>query len=110
MASGYPIPEYNEEDQKLQAEYFYWKCLKCEKLALSPLYLEDQHLANDSVIFIDINFTKWVKCSKCGCPFHLKCSGKTEQELAECEYLCTFLNCEQLVAYEKAVAIGERKK
>ena len=61
------IPEWK---QLQEAEYFNWRCLIFNILVKSPLHLEDQLLVEHGV-YVDIDGTKWVKCYKCFCPYHL---------------------------------------
>ena len=75
--------------QAMEAEYFNWKCLICNVLVKSPLYLEDQFLVQHGV-YVDIDGTEWVKCYKCFSPYHLSC---TQDPPPAGEYHCTLLSC-----------------
>lgn len=93
------MENFRNEYQKLEAEYFNWKCVVCEKTALSPLKLEQQEITDDTIIlgFICTDLdgqTNWVRCSRCLCPYHLKCSDLTVTEDL-LQYHCSFMKCDE---------------
>ena len=90
-------PKVYPLQRELQNKLYNWKCLICEKVALSPVKLQAQYL-NKKVLLRDLNGEAWVKCERCQCPLHVLCDGDTEENVEKVDrYLCSFLDCEMEV-------------
>ena len=80
------IPYWQRVEEQ---EYFNWTCVICSVLAKCPLHLQDQFLVEHGP-YTDLDGEKWVKCSKCFSPYHVKCLSTCP---AVGEYICTFMTC-----------------
>ena len=68
---------------------FNWTCVTCSVLDQSPLHLEMQFIVEHGP-YTDLDGEKWIKCSKCSSPYHVKYLS-TENSVGE--YICTFMAC-----------------
>ena len=79
-------------------ECFGWKCFICNEEAMDQIGIEEQFLADGYVVFTDsLDHSKWVFCTTCRKPFHLKCvTTQTEHQvkLKGWPFICTFNECQ----------------
>ena len=54
---------YDPRAQAMEEVHFTWRCIVCCMVALSLLYLEQQHLAGTESVYFDLDNTPWVKCA-----------------------------------------------
>ena len=54
-------------------EWFGWKCIFCDDYAQDGVHLEMQYFAHENCLYIDTDFTAWVRCGSCqkSCQFTL---------------------------------------
>ena len=78
------------QKQALEAQYFNWKCLICNVIAVSPCHLEDQHIVEYGP-YTDLDGKKWTKCDKCSSPYHVSCVS--DIPLRTGPYVCSFICC-----------------
>ena len=79
-------------------ECFGWKCFIGNEEAMDQIGIEEQFLADGYVVFTDsLDRSKWVFCTTCRKPFHLKCvTTQTEHQvkLKGWPFICTFNECQ----------------
>ena len=56
-----------------EPEWFGWKCVFCDGYAQDGVHLEDQFFCHENCLYIDTDYTPWVRCGTCLKSCHLHC-------------------------------------
>lgn len=56
-----------------EPEWFGWKCIFCDEYAQDGVHLEMQYFAYENCLYIDTDYTAWVRCGTCQKSCHLHC-------------------------------------
>ena len=75
-----------------------WKCFICNEEAKDQIGIEEQFLADYYVVFTDcIDGSKWVFCTSCKKPYHLKCVTSDSEQQIQIKgwpFTCSFNECQ----------------
>ena len=77
-----------------EAEAFNWKCIICNVVALSPMFVENQWLVEYGPHKDIDGVTLWLKSLDCCTPYHVKCLPNSS-EITQGKYICTFMGCKK---------------
>ena len=72
-----------------EAKALNWKCIICNVVALSSMFVEDQWLVEYGPHKDIVGVTLWLKCSECCTLYHVS-------KITQGKYICTFMGCKKI--------------